>query len=837
MANVSSSSSTSTTNNAYSSHGLSGFASGLDTESMVQAMLQSTQNRIDAQNQKITKLEWTQSIYRDVIKQVQAFQSKYFSYSSATSNLKSNSFWNTMKVASSNAAISVVNKSATTSSNMSISSVKQLATATTQYGKSGIVGNVSLDLTSDVTSYIKDGSTVNVNVSLDGVSKTIELSGSTQQEVVDNLNDSLTKAFGTTVNAKLENGKLVFNTSDDHVLSINASSEDAKGLLGMKTQTVSNKLVLNSSLDTMSFNDGLNGGYFEFEINGTKITASSSDSINDIIERVNSSDAGVIMSYDTLNDCFVMKASSTGANVGVKLADGTYGISIKDTTGNLMNTLMGAESSNSVGTAELKSNKFALDGGTPTDIEFDTAKSFVMKVDGKEVEYTINSAEDKDDLLKQLNKLIQKDYADISVSADENGKISLSGGNYEIELSDAKDGSLNEMLGFTTAAKNYNEITVDSTLGDIYGLTADENGNYTFTVGSETITLTKNSKISELISKINTAAGSTVASFADGKINVDAASGNLTISDSGTSKLVEGLFGSGNISLSGTKPASLGRTVQGQNAILTVNGKDIERNSNSFELDGLQITLNATYNTSGSDDVEAINLSSTKNTETIVTTIKEFVTAYNEMMTKVNDLLNESTKDLKKYPPLTEAQKKEMTEKEIELWEEKAKVGLLANDSLLSSMKSNFRSMLYSKVEGGLALYDIGITTNTDGTLKIDESKLQSMVETEGSRIAELFTDSEKGIAIQMDELCTRYAKQSISSPGILVQRAGVKNSSTENQNYISRQIQDLQNYLKRLQSQYDDRKSRYWKQFTSLETMVSNSNATSSYLSNMFTY
>lgn len=878
MANVSSSSSTSTTNNAFSSHGLSGFASGLDTESMVQAMLQSTQSKIDAQNQKITKLEWTQSIYRDVIKQVQAFQSKYFSFSNASTNLKTNSFWNTMKVASSNAAISVTNKSATTNSNMSISSVKQLATATTQYGKSGIVGDISLKLEENVSEYIKSGTPVNINVSLDGVSKTIELTGSTRQEVVENLNNSLAKAFGSAVSASLSNdGQLTLNAGDDHVVKLTASSTEAKSLLNMAGSTVSNKLVLNNSIGSLSFDETLSGTYFEFEINGTKITASASDTVNDIINRVNSSDAGVTMSYDTLNDCFVMKASSTGANVGVKLADGSYGISIKDTTGNLMNLLMGAESSNNVGTDSLKSVKTDLVGEETTFEKFDTAKSFVMTIDGKEVEFIVSGAETEEELVEKLNELIAKDYKDVSISMNElkdnsdqptgNYEISLSGGNYEIELADAKDGSLNALLGFGEA-KNYTKIEGSTTLANLYGVdvsgvdpdTKAENTyklNISYVSGvdadgkdiitTKSVEYKASDSINTLITNINDqlpSGASAAFDEATGQISINAGTSKFEIKDADGSSLVKGLFGTDTVTMSGEKPATMGKIVQGQNAKLVVNNQEIERNSNSFELDGLQITLNNTYNVgydvkdpANTSTEAAIELTSTKNTETIVTTIKEFVTAYNEMMKKVNDLLSESTKDLKKYPPLTEAQKKEMTEKEIELWEEKAKVGLLANDSLLTQMKSSFRNMLYSKVDGGLALYDIGITTNTDGTLKVDDNKLQAMVETEGARIAELFTDSEKGIAVQMDTLCTRYAKQSVASPGILVQRAGVKNSSTENQNFISRQIQDLQNYLKRLQSQYDDRKSRYWKQFTSLEKLVSSSNATSSYLSNMFTY
>ena len=53
--------------------------------------------------------------------------------------------------------------------------------------------------------------------------------------------------------------------------------------------------------------------------------------------------------------------------------------------------------------------------------------------------------------------------------------------------------------------------------------------------------------------------------------------------------------------------------------------------------------------------------------------MKQFVEDFNEIM----DDLNTKTRERKnsKYSPLTEAQKEAMTEKEIELWEKKAKAG------------------------------------------------------------------------------------------------------------------------------------------------------------------
>ena len=81
---------------AYSSAGLSGLASGLDTESMVKALLSGTQSKIDKQNALHKQTEWRQEIYRDLISKINTFQTSYFGTSSSTS-LMNQSFFNAMK--------------------------------------------------------------------------------------------------------------------------------------------------------------------------------------------------------------------------------------------------------------------------------------------------------------------------------------------------------------------------------------------------------------------------------------------------------------------------------------------------------------------------------------------------------------------------------------------------------------------------------------------------------------------------------------------------------------------------------------------------------------------
>ena len=93
MASIGGVSSSNTTSSLFNSANMiSGLASGLDTEGMIESLVQSYQNKINTLNQKITKTEWKQDAYRSIISKLVGFSNKYTSYTSST-NLMSASFF------------------------------------------------------------------------------------------------------------------------------------------------------------------------------------------------------------------------------------------------------------------------------------------------------------------------------------------------------------------------------------------------------------------------------------------------------------------------------------------------------------------------------------------------------------------------------------------------------------------------------------------------------------------------------------------------------------------------------------------------------------------------
>ena len=93
MASISGTSSSSA-NSIYGTRNvISGLASGMDTESMIENAISGYKTKISGLNQQLTKLGWQQEAYRDIIGKMASFSSKYTSYTSST-NLMSSTFFN-----------------------------------------------------------------------------------------------------------------------------------------------------------------------------------------------------------------------------------------------------------------------------------------------------------------------------------------------------------------------------------------------------------------------------------------------------------------------------------------------------------------------------------------------------------------------------------------------------------------------------------------------------------------------------------------------------------------------------------------------------------------------
>ena len=270
----------------------------------------------------------------------------------------------------------------------------------------------------------------------------------------------------------------------------------------------------------------------------------------------------------------------------------------------------------------------------------------------------------------------------------------------------------------------------------------------------------------------------------------------------------------------------------GQNAEVVINGLQIEKTTNNFTVNNVTYQLKNTTNSPVSLDVAT-------DVDGIYEKIKDFVTQYNELIDMVNGKLTE--KKYRDYTPLTEEQKKDMTEKQIELWEEKAKSGLLRGDTILSGATNQMRTDFYSNVSvngESLQLTQFGITTSSvysqRGHLEINEEKLKAKIKEDPDSVANLFmagTSStenynEKGIMRRLQTVLTDTKKQ-------IEDKAG-NSAMANNQFTIGKNLNTVESDISSMNARLKQVENRYYTKFTAMEKAIQKANEQSTYLLQM---
>lgn len=252
--------------------------------------------------------------------------------------------------------------------------------------------------------------------------------------------------------------------------------------------------------------------------------------------------------------------------------------------------------------------------------------------------------------------------------------------------------------------------------------------------------------------------------------------------------------------------------------------------TNQTTVNGLTINL-----LQASDTASTISVQS--NPEKPLAMIKDFVGKYNETLETIQKQLVE-----KRYPdfqPLSDEQKKDMTENEIELWEEKARSGLLRNDPVLKSAMQDLRRAFMDKVssaaDGNLNLLSqIGINTGAyteGGKLFIDEAKLSAALTNKPDEVMALFTTRDvagNGVGARVYDTLNAVVKN-------LSAKAGSASGSVDNST-LSKKIKQMNDEISRWQDRLSRVEDRYWKQFTAMEKALSQMNSQSAWMQqNMF--
>ncbi|WP_049868355.1 MULTISPECIES: flagellar filament capping protein FliD [Paenibacillus] len=290
------------------------------------------------------------------------------------------------------------------------------------------------------------------------------------------------------------------------------------------------------------------------------------------------------------------------------------------------------------------------------------------------------------------------------------------------------------------------------------------------------------------------------------------------------------------------KAGSAQPPVDGLDATYTVNGISMKSASNYVSVNGFNLQLKAETGSAGASTV-----SSKLDTDSIVNTIKSFISDYNSLLDQVNTKLNEQR--YRTYSPLTEEQKADMKESEVTLWESKAKSGLLKNDSILSSMVTDMRTALVSTVTTGTGdnaiktVQSLGIVTgqwSEYGKLKIqDEQQLRAAIEKNPEQVIALFTSKDPSPLPDTDPnklsksvdpkwgIFERLSSTVMKSLQQLTEKAGTSSYSTDKNgtfmanSMLGEQLRTLDTRISDMNRLLTNKENRYYKQFTAMETAI----------------
>lgn len=187
----------------------------------------------------------------------------------------------------------------------------------------------------------------------------------------------------------------------------------------------------------------------------------------------------------------------------------------------------------------------------------------------------------------------------------------------------------------------------------------------------------------------------------------------------------------------------------GTDAAVTIDGKEYK----NLEKNYLSVAgVNYTFHDAKPGETSTVSV--TQDTEAIKKNMQEFVDKYNELIDYLNGLIKEESSD---YEPLTDAEKKDMTESQIKTWEEKAKKGLLSNSSILRNIVSSLRESVYTRVDSVDSIYNsasaIGITGSVgsnnkldySGHLTLDMDKLEKALNEDPDCVYQLFASDGDG--------------------------------------------------------------------------------------------
>ena len=856
MASISSLTSSSSSSSIYGTRNvISGLATGMDTESLIENAVSGYKTKITQLEQSKTKLEWEQDAYRSIISKLSSFTNNYLSYTSSTNLLSASFFTNATSVSTGGMFADLVSGKGKSSSAVSVLGVSQLATAA-RYSVSG-------------SKLFSSGNTVTA-------ADLLNLSETTESA---NITGTLRLNYGGSNNQTAL--KLEFNESDvDALKAANGEGASKAEVLAELIRKKLGELADEGTTQAANVEVTVNGDQITIKDskgNAFEISGASGDFEKLLVKDEEGKITGLSTADVDLTKQTVAYESINGKTLSFTVDGTTKKITVNADASATVDSLVAdinSQLQSAFGSGKVTASNvdgklsFTVDGGSTLSVNGDALRAMGFS-SAKQTSYM--------DTSKTLADLL----GDNMSAFDEDGD-----GLYDFVINGKKVGSYAADTSLQTIIDDVNKSDAGvkinySSLTDKFTFTATETG----TAGA--IGIESGSLAAALFGATEGADAGSKGSYTAGQdaifdVCIDGETKQLTRSSNtvnldGLEVTLKGTFGDYNveyediIEINGktyykTEPREvtnyLGQTVtamyvddQGRYVSEKTGGLYSVRNSDGSFVGGVQEyyygeptkihTLtdgNGNAIESGTEIGNASSVSSavtfTTNADTdkIIDAVKKMIEDYNALATEIKkaySTMPEENSKGKAYEPLSDEDKADMSESAIKAYEEKAKAGLLFGDRDLSNLYSQLTKAL--NVPG---LESIGITqTYVDGqtTLTLDENKFKEALEDDMDKVVEVFTDngsSSKGLMEGIKTTMDTYGKTTGATKGILLKKSGsVLSPTTLYDNELYKKMKEIEEEISRWEDKISDRIDYYTQKFTYLEQLVAQMNNQSSML------
>lgn len=271
--------------------------------------------------------------------------------------------------------------------------------------------------------------------------------------------------------------------------------------------------------------------------------------------------------------------------------------------------------------------------------------------------------------------------------------------------------------------------------------------------------------------------------------------------------------------------------VKASDAKIKLNGAVIESGSNSINVNGMKLDLQGT-----TAEGEEITLSITKDSQSVVDRVKDFIKGYNELMTEMYSKYNAASS--RGYSMLTSEQKEAMSENDVKNWETKIKDSLLRRDDTLNDLMSTFRTAMQGTVEingESFSLASFGIVTGNyteHGLLHMEGDPDDAEYASKNNKLMQMLEEDPDKVSEALSSIMEKFYNKMFDKMGSTKLSSALtfyndKQMKTESESY--------EKQIKQWDTKLADIEDKYYKQFSTMEKMMAELQTKQSQLAGFF--